>query len=618
MSLFRDLLIEKKRKPYYCEIEYIEETENNAFFNTHIFADETTAWEIRMSFNTTTTGQLMGSGSTQNSRFNMGIESNKFRFAYGSRWFDAYTTTPDTDPHTFRLEATSSVSADGYIDGQKASVTVPSTTPYIPQEAPVTLMCRSTSGTADDVTILSGATCKGKIYYSKIWKGGMLVSDLIPVLDWNYTPCLYDRVTKKLIYPLVGTTAGSQTAGNPSKGREIHYVDYLESDANQYLNLGLKYKSSMSVKGKFTRTEQGMTGSVILLSTNTQNPVFYFPGIQSSNKIDRYVWRRNGYTEQSYFLEFSSYPITEEVYLDAINDKLYLNDELVLEDMIAGMGGYDSPYESSSVMGMFGMADGQFLGAGKVYYCKIWDGTELIRDINPAIDEDGVGFMFDKVTHTCYLNLGTGKFKYPAREVSYLETTGGSYLDTGFNPNTNGGTFTFDVEVKCISNSNGHGAIGSRSSDNVRNWVITNVNNVGSSGYIGQQYGYGNTYKNLVSDTSNKWARMRTYVDGSNYVMEATVDSVSYTETTPVQTFTNTANVYLLNINNKGSVFSNFNFIGQMRRAKLYDNGTLVKDYKPAFKNGYFGLWDSVNDYLPTISGTGTITYGKIVESRWF
>ena len=39
-----------------------------------------------------------------------------------------------------------------------------------------------------------------KFYYVKIWEGNTLVRDIIPVLDENDTPCVYDKVTKQYFY----------------------------------------------------------------------------------------------------------------------------------------------------------------------------------------------------------------------------------------------------------------------------------------------------------------------------------------------------------------------------------------------------------------------------------
>lgn len=40
----------------------------------------------------------------------------------------------------------------------------------------------------------------GRIWYFKIYDNNELVGDLIPALDENGTPCMYDTVSKKTYY----------------------------------------------------------------------------------------------------------------------------------------------------------------------------------------------------------------------------------------------------------------------------------------------------------------------------------------------------------------------------------------------------------------------------------
>lgn len=43
-------------------------------------------------------------------------------------------------------------------------------------------------------------TSSGRFYYGEILESGVLTNDIIPVLDWNDVPCLYDKVTDELFY----------------------------------------------------------------------------------------------------------------------------------------------------------------------------------------------------------------------------------------------------------------------------------------------------------------------------------------------------------------------------------------------------------------------------------
>lgn len=576
----------KKPRPFYCEIEYLENTAVSSarnWISTGIVPDTTTRWEVRVAFNNTTTGKLMGSGYANPTRFNLGIESNKFRFAFNA-WFDANSniTTPDTNAHTWTMDASSKTfTIDGYSTTTSQN--------FGTSTFPICLFgrCNSASG----VTETSNAVV-GKIYYSKIWQNGVLVRDMIPVLDWNYVPCMYDKVSGELFY--------NQGTGNFSYGREIHLVEYLESTGTQYADLGI----------------YGNLNTEIEVKAYIDEHTTHFALAGDFTDSTRAITLPVNYGSSGLYSRFGNKVITtglgspEGTYKFVMNKTGYYRDDVLL-----GSFNTTTSFTTSNTLMICGFTNlGRNYFEGKIYYCKVRNNGTLVGDFIPAIDENGVGYMFDRVSHTIHDNIGTDAFKYPARELEYIQSTGTQYLNTGWNPGANAGKFTFDIEVQCTANTTGHGSIGSRSVDAGRNWVITNVTQTPTNQTV-SQYGYGNTYKNVTSDTSNKWARMRTYIDGSNYVLETTVDNVTSIETIPVQTFTNTANVYLLGINNKGTLFSSFPFIGKMRRARLYDNGTLVKDYRPAFKSGYFGFWDSVNDYLPAI--TGNVTHGKIKEPEY-
>ena len=60
--------------------------------------------------------------------------------------------------------------------------------------SPFYIGCMSKNGEA------AGAGLKGKIYYSKIYSGGNLVADMIPVKKSDGMLCLYDRIRNKYIY----------------------------------------------------------------------------------------------------------------------------------------------------------------------------------------------------------------------------------------------------------------------------------------------------------------------------------------------------------------------------------------------------------------------------------
>ena len=57
---------------------------------------------------------------------------------------------------------------------------------------------------------VDGFITSGRLYYSKVYKNTILIQDLIPVLDQDGTPCMYDKVSNTCFY---NSGTGSFIAG---------------------------------------------------------------------------------------------------------------------------------------------------------------------------------------------------------------------------------------------------------------------------------------------------------------------------------------------------------------------------------------------------------------------
>lgn len=71
---------------------------------------------------------------------------------------------------------------------------------------------------------------------------------------------------------------------------------------------------------------------------------------------------------------------------------------------------------------LFGLnTDGNFAyqSASRIYYCKIWDNGELIRDYIPVIDRDGVACLYDKVNDKLYYNENNGGDSFATNYTAY-------------------------------------------------------------------------------------------------------------------------------------------------------------------------------------------------------
>ena len=186
------------------------------------------------------------------------------------------------------------------------------------------------------------------------------------------------------------------------------------------------------------------------------------------------------------------------------------------------------------------------------------------------------------------------------QEVEYIESTGTQYIDTGFKPNQNT-TFKLTFQLSSIEITQGIFGVGD--SDLSKTYRL----GVSSAGYFyfakrGTQFngasGTSNTNKNTFEFKNDK-----VYLNGNEYV--------SITDTTSYQC-ENNAYVFF---------FSGATTItkasGKLFELKLYDNGTLVRNFIPCYKKSTneIGLFDLVQQKFYTNAGTGTFLKGANVNS---
>ena len=178
-------------------------------------------------------------------------------------------------------------------------------------------------------------------------------------------------------------------------------------------------------------------------------------------------------------------------------------------------------------------------------------------------------------------------------ELEYIQSSGTQYINTGFNPNQNT-KIELDVLSAEGTSSNIPYIFGTQDSSNnyfVATWVL----------------GYGNgmvtTGINLYDGKFHvvKVENGALYKDGS-IIAQRTVSSFSI----GVPIF-----LFAVNSSRQSTGYG----ACKLRSCKIYDNGTLVRDFIPC-KNasGVIGLWDDVNSVFYQNAGTGTFTAGPAVN----
>lgn len=551
----------KKKRKFFCEVEYLEGT-GTQYIDTGILPSEDLRTKVVQAYTGTSIAKnssIFGSNGNGNLRYWINYD-NRFEVGYGN-FLGTNVVVQPNELNTIDFNYIKNGSHYFSFNGREYTSSGTPNTQYS-----IILFGRVFMNNAP-------VLAPQRIYNVQFIRNDVLIGDFIPVLDWNMTPCMYDRVTEQLFY-----NAGT---GDFIAGREIHPVEYLESTGTQWIDTGVNPENAN------TQQLDIETDFAVLTPGSDQYIGIFGAAVPRFGFYTRYNDMCFGYSAafdnlneieygKKYSLKFSVTKGSQNATLDGVNVWSATRNEALQNTYTIGLfcRNYSTP---------------QWRNNARIYNLKIVIGGTLVRDFIPAISEDGTAFMFDRVTHTCFLNQGTGAFKYPAREVEYLEGTGKQYIDTGVR-----GFADFEIGVKLRES-------------------VSNVSIFCGNGYRLERYNASNPYWRFRNnnDFYNSGVPITEY-----HVMAWKNDEV-YSDGVKLQDFAKTwnvsANMTLFGASASGSYPSMIYF------CKLWnpDNGTLLRDFVPAYKDGLVGLYDKVNDVLYQNIGSGNFLTGKIVEPEY-
>lgn len=178
--------------------------------------------------------------------------------------------------------------------------------------------------------------------------------------------------------------------------------------------------------------------------------------------------------------------------------------------------------------------------------------------------------------------------------LSYIESTGTQYIDTGIKPNNNT-TIVATVEIT-NAGTDYIGLFGARAGNTKQMWAYYDTTtNQWSARYNTESKKISGNYsgKHTISIKKNIFV-----IDGIEYPFSAASFTSAYT-------------AYIFAINSSGAV----QYPAKMKiyDCQIYDNGVLVRDYISAIQNGSVGLYERVENKMYLNAGTGEFIAGKVV-----
>lgn len=374
---FRNL-IGATHKPYREKLIYLEST-GTQYIDTGIKPDFVNGDSIEISFfgiyMESGAKSVFGSRNMSSAKVVNGLYINGANIVFGDS--EDYTTVP----FDYRNEHILTINDTEIIDN---GTTFAQTPRHISCDYPIYLF------TLNDRNFQTIGNYDGmKLYDWKYYRNGVLAQHLIPVLDRNGTPCMYDEVSKTFFY--------NQGSGSFSYGLKRR-LQYLESTGTQYIDTGIKpdFANGDKVEASFYKAE--FTGTSPCIFGSRQSTVLnglYVLGysivvadnsaystVAWNSPVGNYVMRVNDSAIQvnNYTYEMPKrVTCTYPMYLFALNS----NNSMIV------------PYS--------GM---------KLYYWKYWKNGVLTQHLIPVLDKDGVPCMYDEVSKQFLYNKGSGTFNY--------------------------------------------------------------------------------------------------------------------------------------------------------------------------------------------------------------
>lgn len=185
----------------------------------------------------------------------------------------------------------------------------------------------------------------------------------------------------------------------------------LVFDGNSYIDTGMPITANSKLEVDFQSDKAvGETfESIFGAQANTSGVKRLSCIITSTNAATRFVLSSDAY------INIADHDINFTDVADANNRHIYgidVNTVTAYIDSQTYTGiKYNTQYTSNYsvyIMARNNIGVATNFAKGKLYGVKHWEGDELVQDLRPHVDQNGVPCMYDTVSKKCLYNQGTG------------------------------------------------------------------------------------------------------------------------------------------------------------------------------------------------------------------
>lgn len=183
----------------------------------------------------------------------------------------------------------------------------------------------------------------------------------------------------------------------------VDYVKYIESTGTQYIDTKISVLENIKVVMKYKFNILMPKQNMFCIKQNTDSYDRFHFGFTGST-INMQIGNDQGVSTIYLANYLDIYTIimtlTSFVFYDG-------KDEIATSGYI-----YNKPNSNNIYLfARNGLEELNFCNAN-IYYCKIFDGDNLIRNLNPCLDNNGIACMYDEISQQYFYNKGTGNFNY--------------------------------------------------------------------------------------------------------------------------------------------------------------------------------------------------------------